>query len=267
MLILVLNVTDSRPDLGCNPCWQGYGNVGLDDNWQACGAGVRGSFHDWEGRPIVNLDRFPDLKAMTTYGHERGVRMNFYANNCMCVENGDNGLYEDDEIYDHYVGDVQMLVENGFDGVKVDACGQYRDMALFARLLNESGRQVMLENCHWGMCWDTEDGRGISGWGWGVAGEHDWREGNSGCPERLPDGNVTCPCKRAAVRTHALSIIAGAGRGLAFRISCSQFTSFERVETSTRASSTGCATSRAQSDFSIGMRRWPGEDVGPTQTW
>mmetsp|Transcript_42271 Transcript_42271/g.116931 ORF Transcript_42271/g.116931 Transcript_42271/m.116931 type:complete len:106 (-) Transcript_42271:4895-5212(-) len=61
---------------------------------------------------------------MTTYGHERGVRMNFYANNCMCVENGDNGLYEDDEIYDHYVGDVQMLVENGFDGVKVDACGQ-----------------------------------------------------------------------------------------------------------------------------------------------
>mmetsp|Transcript_42271 Transcript_42271/g.116922 ORF Transcript_42271/g.116922 Transcript_42271/m.116922 type:complete len:993 (-) Transcript_42271:2191-5169(-) len=68
-----------------------------------------------------------------------------------------------------------------------------RDMALFARLLNESGRQVMLENCHWGMCWDTEDGRGISGWGWGVAGEHDWREGNSGCPERLPDGNVTCP--------------------------------------------------------------------------
>mmetsp|Transcript_48228 Transcript_48228/g.142603 ORF Transcript_48228/g.142603 Transcript_48228/m.142603 type:complete len:244 (-) Transcript_48228:1234-1965(-) len=141
-----------------------------------------------------------------------------------------------------------------------------RDMALFARLLNESGRQVMLENCHWGMCWDTEDGRGISGWGWGVAGEHDWREGNSGCPERLPDGNVTCPCKRAAVRTHALSIIAGAGRGLAFRITCSQFTSFERVETSTRASSTGCATSRAQSDFSIGMRRWPGEDVGPTQT-
>lgn len=27
----------------------GYENCGLDDNWQACGKGVNGSFHDVNG--------------------------------------------------------------------------------------------------------------------------------------------------------------------------------------------------------------------------
>eukprot|EP00966_Prymnesium_polylepis_P141078 3257735-Prymnesium_polylepis.2 len=140
----------------------GYTNVGLDDNWQMCGAGVRGSFHDAAGRPIVNLERFPDLKAMTRYGHERGLRMGFYANNCICAEVGATGLEADGEIYQHYVQDMKAVVDYGFDGVKVDACGQYLDMALYAQLLNASGRQVLLENCHWGMCSDVNDD-GISG--------------------------------------------------------------------------------------------------------
>ena len=37
----------------------GYVSAGVDDGWQACGAGVQGSFHDAEGRPIVNTTRFP----------------------------------------------------------------------------------------------------------------------------------------------------------------------------------------------------------------
>merc|ERR1719502_2548537 len=55
-------------------CDLGYCDVGLDDNWQKCGAGADGySFHDSEGNPIVNTERFPDLKAMTTHAHNLGI--------------------------------------------------------------------------------------------------------------------------------------------------------------------------------------------------
>ena len=44
----------------------GYVRVGLDDNWQDCGAGVNGSFHDSTGQPLVNLKTFPDMKSMVS---------------------------------------------------------------------------------------------------------------------------------------------------------------------------------------------------------
>eukprot|EP00966_Prymnesium_polylepis_P018981 437363-Prymnesium_polylepis.1 len=56
----------------------GFSNVGLDDGWQECWAGEMGSFHDGLGRPIVDLDRFPNMSNMTAYGHARGIRMGFY---------------------------------------------------------------------------------------------------------------------------------------------------------------------------------------------
>ena len=35
----------------------GYVDIGLDDNWQACGAGNLSAFHDTDGLPVVNLAR------------------------------------------------------------------------------------------------------------------------------------------------------------------------------------------------------------------
>ena len=64
----------------------GYVNCGLDDNWQACGAGVDGSFHAADGEPIINKERFPDMRAMTDYGHALGLRVGWYMNNCICAE-------------------------------------------------------------------------------------------------------------------------------------------------------------------------------------
>merc|ERR1719197_1051799 len=49
-------------------CDLGYCDVGLDDNWQDCKAGTGGNhYHDSDGNPIVNLDRFPDMKSMTDH--------------------------------------------------------------------------------------------------------------------------------------------------------------------------------------------------------
>ena len=56
----------------------GYASIGLDDNWQACGAGVNGSFHDADGHPLVNKKLFPDMKSMVDYGHAKGVQMGWF---------------------------------------------------------------------------------------------------------------------------------------------------------------------------------------------
>ena len=53
----------------------GYVDVGLDDGWMLCKPGG-GGYHDADGRPLVNLNKFPDLASMVQHGHA-GV--------CVCV--------------------------------------------------------------------------------------------------------------------------------------------------------------------------------------
>lgn len=49
----------------------GYADVGLDDCWQQCGTyGPEAwTYHDAEGRPVIDQKKFPDMKAMTSLGH------------------------------------------------------------------------------------------------------------------------------------------------------------------------------------------------------
>ncbi|KAL1511645.1 hypothetical protein AB1Y20_004937 [Prymnesium parvum] len=132
-------------------CDLGYCDVGLDDNWQLCGAyGAEGQlrFHDETGAPIVNTTRFPSLKAMTDLAHSLGLYAGWYGNNCICMETHT-------EAEKFYRGDVQALRAYGFDSIKLDGCGSQNDLELFDRLIKEtpatSGREaVLVENCHWG---------------------------------------------------------------------------------------------------------------------
>ena len=56
-------------------CDLGYCDVGLDDNWQLCSSygPNKYSYHDANGRPVVNHARFPDFIAMTDYAHSLGL--------------------------------------------------------------------------------------------------------------------------------------------------------------------------------------------------
>ena len=57
-------------------CDLGYCDVGLDDNWQECDspdAAPGMHYHDVDGNPIVNKDRFPSFKNMTDYAHSLGL--------------------------------------------------------------------------------------------------------------------------------------------------------------------------------------------------
>jgi hypothetical protein len=68
-LVDTSRLVDGKPTSLFDLC---YTRVGMDDNWQACGTGVNGSFYDVDGKPLRNTTRFPDVKAMNTKAHKLG---------------------------------------------------------------------------------------------------------------------------------------------------------------------------------------------------
>eukprot|EP01059_Diplonema_ambulator_P031670 TRINITY_DN588_c0_g3_i1.p1 TRINITY_DN588_c0_g3~~TRINITY_DN588_c0_g3_i1.p1 ORF type:complete len:430 (+),score=134.63 TRINITY_DN588_c0_g3_i1:49-1338(+) len=127
----------------------GYVHCGLDDNWQFCKSpqGYNGSFHDVNGNPIIARDQFPDMKNMTLKGRSKGLKMGWYMNNCICKE---TQFTDEAYIQKHMEQSAKAVVEYGFEGVKLDGCGQFRNLTWWAELLNQTGTAIMIENCHWG---------------------------------------------------------------------------------------------------------------------
>ena len=109
---------------------------------QACGTGFNGSFHDAQGRPLINFTRFPDMKAMNTQAHDKGVMMGWYGNNCGCSEAAQFGA-----IGGHVKQDAQAAAELLFDSIKVDGCGPSQDITQWTAELNATGRPILLEDC------------------------------------------------------------------------------------------------------------------------
>lgn len=136
-------------------CDLGYCDVGLDDNWQLCGDYGTDDFtyHSEDGIPLVNVDVFPDMLAMTTYAHSLGLTAGWYGNNCICKDHCGSGRVhsEKDEFMKCYQGDVDALIAFGYDGIKLDNCGKQRDMQLWSDLINATGKKILIENCHWGL--------------------------------------------------------------------------------------------------------------------
>lgn len=48
-----------------------------DDNWQACGdpkaKSAGNNYHDKDGNPVINYQRFPDFNKMTDHAHGLGL--------------------------------------------------------------------------------------------------------------------------------------------------------------------------------------------------
>ena len=129
-------------------CDLGYCNVGLDEGWEDCTGGHQFHYHDDSGKPLVWLARFPNITSMTEHAHRLGLTAGWYLNGCTCPEK---------EVIDSmYDKDVAALVAFGFDAIKLDNCGAQHDLDKWAGLINETGRKVMIENCHWGKTVPTE---------------------------------------------------------------------------------------------------------------
>lgn len=118
----------------------GYNRFGKDDYWQACGAGVNGSFHNEFGFPIFNTD-WPNVANFTSYAHARNIYVDWYANNDGCDEYGLVGPYYDNDVYMH-------VLVNGVDGIKFDSNGPARNMTQWAAAINATGRAILIENCN-----------------------------------------------------------------------------------------------------------------------
>lgn len=123
----------------------GFVSVGLDDAWQACGTGYHGSFHDARGHPLWNKTKFPDPAAMVSYAHNLSLKAGWYMNNCDCKEwQGIRNSSWADAVYRQ---SVAMLVEQQWDGVKLDSCSMFHNTSRWARLMEQSGRPIAIENC------------------------------------------------------------------------------------------------------------------------
>jgi len=124
----------------------GYNRVGLDGGWNYCFA-ENHTFH-WEsdGRPVWN-SAFPNPQGMVDKAHQAGLKPGWYLNNCGCAEN-----HFDEAMVDKVMrGSVQMLVDQGWDGVKFDSCSMFYNQTRWAALINQtSTKPVLIENCHQG---------------------------------------------------------------------------------------------------------------------
>ena len=122
----------------------GYAHVGLDDGWQACGAGGMGSsFHAPDGTPLVDGAKFPSLGGMVERAHKLGLNAGFYLNNCVCSELCLDPTAEARAME----ATARAVVALGFDAVKIDSCSQFRNLTRWRQLL---GSEILIENCFQG---------------------------------------------------------------------------------------------------------------------
>lgn len=134
---LVDGVPTSLQDLG-------YSDVGLDDAWQLCGSYGSNSYtyHDENGVPAIDYAKFPNFSELTKHAHGLGLTAGWYGNNCICQDHCDS-----DACYEQ---DVKALVGLGFDSVKLDGCGKQLDLQKWSDLIEQTGKSILIENCHWG---------------------------------------------------------------------------------------------------------------------
>lgn len=129
----------------------GYVHIGIDDNWQACKTGWKGSFHAEDGSPLLNKSKFPDLKALVSYGNNKGAKMGWYTINCICL---DSYIVQGDANWTKrvYEKEAQLILDSGFYGVKIDNCGDDRGIGFeqLVQNLNASGKPILIENCDQG---------------------------------------------------------------------------------------------------------------------
>ena len=134
----------------------GYTNVGLDDGWQprystpADAPGINGGFHDAHGMPIVDNITFPGgFQPLAEHAKSLGQTFSFYTNNCGDGQSPpENNYTNPQQIAQHYWGDVHATQLWGLHGFKVDGCGQFNNMSLYAALANNTGVPMLFESCH-----------------------------------------------------------------------------------------------------------------------
>jgi alpha-galactosidase len=159
----------------------GYQYVDIDDCWMNAPRNddsMRvGPLRDTRGSIVPNK-YFPDMKGLTAYIHEKGLRAGLYTSPGKLTCAGFAGSYQ------HEAQDARQFADWGFDFLKYDWCS-YGEVAagdnsraalmkpydLMGSLLKEQKRDIVLNLCQYGMGNVWEWGAAIGGHCWRTAGD------------------------------------------------------------------------------------------------
>jgi len=158
----------------------GYMYVNIDDCWAvkpgAKDPTLQGEERDAKGKVNSN-PRFPDMKALTDFIHDKGLKAGIYTSPGPTTCAGHVGAWR------HEAQDVERFVEWGFDFLKYDWCS-YSDMAkdksraeyqkpyrLVSDILKKQPRDIVLNLCQYGMDRVWEWGKEVGGHSWRTAGD------------------------------------------------------------------------------------------------
>ena len=120
----------------------GYVEIGIEEGWEGCGRGVNGSYHDKDGTPLVDLDRFPDMAALVKKAGAKGVGVGIYMNGCEPCAKAERDLS-----FRTPVQDIAFTAAHGFTGLKVDGCGPNHPIAGYTAEIAKRGLNITVENC------------------------------------------------------------------------------------------------------------------------
>jgi alpha-galactosidase len=120
----------------------GYKEVGIDMGWEGCGLGVNGSYHDEDGSPLVDLERFPDLAGLVSKAQAMGVGVGIYMNGCTPCTEQERALS-----WRTPVQDIAFTAAHGFSGLKIDGCGPNHPVSIYTAEVKRRGLNVTVENC------------------------------------------------------------------------------------------------------------------------
>lgn len=144
----------------------GYRYINIDDGWQ----GER----DTDGQLRPNA-KFPDMKALTQYVHDRGLKIGIYSSQGPKTCAGYTGSYG------HVQQDAQTFADWGFDWLKYDLCSGewfYNDADSVRRsyyemgaALKATGRQFVYSLCQYGRFEVQTWGRSVGGHLWRTTGD------------------------------------------------------------------------------------------------
>ena len=140
----------------------GYVYINIDDTWE-------GDHRDAQGNITTNA-KFPDMKALADYVHDKGLKLGIYSSPGPATCAGYIGSYG------HELQDARTFAAWGIDYLKYDWCGASmlhgnEDMPALYQIMGDallrSGRHILYSLCQYGV---------LDVWKWGAdVGGNSWR--------------------------------------------------------------------------------------------
>ena len=157
----------------------GYSYLNIDDGWsiKRAGVGAGAAPRDAKGNILPN-QRFPDMKGLTAYLHNKGMKAGLYTSPSPLT----CGKFEGS--YGHEQQDADQFASWGFDLLKYDWCGypakdksvaeMQKPYRLMGSILAEERRDMLFSLCQYGRGEVWKWGREVGGQLWRTTGDLAW---------------------------------------------------------------------------------------------